>query len=275
MKKAIFILSGALLFFISMTDLSAQKGDTLAPYRDFMRLSNAYKTMPLYLEAGIRKADSFESGAEDTSSTSAIFFLNNENAYLRAGAFEQVVSDSMALLIDNNFRHMVLYTGASPVIQKMRAVMNITVFPDSSLQYIAGRYKGRVLPASDSDNRIELESRMTIAGTHLPNEQIEMRYDAKKNEPRMVRTVKRMLQPVDDAGYQIMKADSNYSGRLIQANGGYFLIREQVVEYVFEKIDHSGDNKVPLVIHDRVVKNEEGEFVPAKEYAHYKLTVNN
>lgn len=275
MKRRIYILISIMLIIPGGMNLSAQKGDTLSLYRSFMKLNNAYKTMPLYLEAGIRKTDSFVTSPEDTSFTPAVFYISNTNAYLKAGEFEQVIGDSMALLIDNNLQHMILYTEAAPIIKQMRAAMGITAFPDSSIRYLADRYSARALPAVNGTGIIELEGRDLIQGTKLTREIIEMRYDEDKDEPQIVRTVKRVFQPVDSATYHTIEKDSKNAGRLLQTDNWYFFIRELVTDYVFDKIDHSPAYPVPVFVHDRVVRNGDGEFVPVKEYAHYKLTVNN
>lgn len=240
-----------------------------------MQLSNAYKTIPLYLEVGIRKMDSYAVNPEDSVFASAVYYISQSAAYLKASEFEQMVNDSMALLIDNSTRHMVLYEQAAAVIQRMRKAMTLSFFPDSSLQYLAGRYTASKERGEKDTEKLILSGRLLIPGTDLPRDLVEMMYSPVKKQPVQVRTIQRMLFPVDAETYQQLEVEKRLEGKRIKNLEGYFIVREQVTEYLFKQIEHSANRAVPFVISDRIVKTGEGQYTPAGEFSQYKLTVDN
>ncbi len=266
------ILLTMLLF--TVTFIQAQKTDTLAPLRDFVTINTSYKQMPLYLNIEMKNSTNFITGAEDTMTIRGEFFLRKENSYVHFGEFEQVVNDSLALLVSNGLQQMILYTNAAPVVKQMKNMMGMA-FPDSSVRNLAGKYAAIVKEQSKQSGEITLRSRAVLYGTSLPKETIALQYDSQKKIPQLVTTLKRSLLRLDSLQYKQLQNETALSDKLLALEGSYFLIKEQVTAYVYNKIEQNTVAKVPVQISDRINKNEEGEYVPVKKYEAYRLSAND
>ena len=271
-----------LIFFIclsigSIEILHAQKNDTLSLLRDFINISSSYKQMPLYMELEMKNSTNFITGENDTSDIIGKFYLRNENSYVRFGEFEQVVNDSLALLVSDELQQMILYTDAGPVVKKMKNLMSIAL-PDSSVKKLANEYISSSKVLSKESSEVELQSRVFLHGTTLPKETIKLQYDVLKKMPQQVTTLTRSLLRLDSVQYSQLQNEHNMTDsslQLLTIEGSYFLIKEQFTMYLYKKIEPvSATVKVPVLITDRIMKNEEGEYVPVKKYESYRLTQN-
>jgi hypothetical protein len=262
------------LLFLTTTLLHAQQRDTLSHLRDFVTINSSYKQMPLYLNMEMKNSTNFITGAEDTMTTRGEFFLRKENSYVHFGEFEQVVNDSLALLVSNGLQQMILYTNAAPIVKQMKNMMGMA-FPDSSIRNLAAKYTAIAKEQSKQSGEITLRSRAVLYGTLLPNETIELQYDIQKKIPQLVTILKRSLLRLDSLQYKQLQNETALADKLLALEGSYFLIKEQVTAYVYNKIEQDTVAKVPVQISDRINKNEEGEYVPVKKYEAYRLSTND
>jgi hypothetical protein len=253
--------------------LSAQKKDTLSAFRDFVTISNGYKQMPLYLELEIKSSTNFITSENDTTDITGEFFLRNENSYVRFGEIEQVVNDSLALLVSNKLQQMILYTNAGQMTKRMKSMMGVAL-PDSSIRYLAGKYTSSSELSKESAT-IKLQSRAVVYGTELPRETIELQYDVSKKMPQQVTTLTRNLLRLDSLQYSRLQTEAGLAEKLFALEGSYFLIKEQVTAYLYKQIEQASSVKVPVTISDRLMKDETGGYIPVKSYESYRLTKND
>ena len=253
----------------------AQKADTLSVLRDFVNISTGYKQMPLYLELEVKNSTNFITNDGDTSDINGEFYLRNENSYIRIGEFEQIVNDSLALLVSNRLQRMILYTDAASTIKKIKGMMGL-VLPDSSIRHLAATYRSFSEKISAQTSRIELQSRTSLYGTNLPKEIIEMQYDASKKIPQQITTLKRSLIRLDSLQYLRLQSEVGIAEKLLTIGESYFLVKEQITAYLFRQIEKvSAAVKVPVLISDRINKNGEGKYKPVKNYESYSLTTGD
>jgi len=248
--------------------------DTLAALRDFVNVCNVYKQLPLYLDMEIVNTTNFVTGQEDTTRSEAIFYMKPGTTYIRFGETEQLVNDSMALLVSSRLQRMILYSNAQPVLQRMKAVPGM-LQQDSSLQQMAASFTAKASATDQLVSSIILTGRNMLHGTSLAKESVELQYDKTTREPLKVITLKRALLPVKDDDYTVLSGKADLADKLITIDGkGHFLVKEQVVTFVFKKIGHDAAMAVPATIADRIVKNDQGQFMPAKAYEGYAVTIN-
>jgi hypothetical protein len=271
-SKACILLFLSCLLAGNEKRLFAQKKDTLAAMRDFVHICNGYKQMPLYLELEMKNSTNFITQGEDTASIKGQFYLKNESSYVRFGEFEQVVNDSLALLVSNKQQHMILYTNAAEVVKRMKSMVG-GILPDSSIQSLARKYTSSQQLSGDV-SMIKLQSRATVYGTALPKETIELQYDVWKKMPERVATLSRSLLRLDSIQYSHLRNESELTEKLLALEGSYFLIKEQVITYQYKRIDQAVALKVPVLMTDRIRLNESGDYLPVKEYESYRLTKN-
>jgi uncharacterized beta-barrel protein YwiB (DUF1934 family) len=267
------VLIFILCFFAGSVEyLFAQKTDTLSPLRDFVSISNGYKQMPLYLQLEMKNTTNFVTGENDTTVTKGEFYLRNENSYIRFGEFEQVINDSVALLVSDKLQQMMLYANAGAIVKRMKSMMGLAL-PDSSIRNLARKYTSSTELSRES-SVIKLQSRAVIYGTTLPKETIELQYDVSKKIPQQVTTITRSLLRLDSLQYSQLQNEPGIVENLLTLEGSYFLVKELVTAYIYNKIEQASIAKAPVLISDRIMKNETGEYIPVKNYESYRLTMN-
>lgn len=262
---AVFMTSNLPVF------LFAQKKDSLAILKEFISISNRYKQIPLYVNLEMETNSNFVTGENDTLHVQGEFYLQEKQSYVRFGEFEQVVNDSMALLVSNKLKQMILYINASPVLEKMKSILGAPL-PDSSIKNLGAKYKATASPLSKGTGLILLESRMPLYGTSLPKETIELQYDSKEKQPRQVLTTKRNLVLLDSVQYYSFKTQEEFEGKLLLLENSYFLIKELVTKFTYNKIEQTAVATIPVTIHDRIMKNGEGNFIPVVKFENYMLS---
>ncbi len=257
----------------------AQAKDSLELLRQFIAISNGYKQVPLHLMIEMRNSSNFISNAADTAVLDAEFYLQENNSYVRFGKAEQVVNDSLALLVSEELEEIILFKDAGPVVKRMRSMLGLSL-PDSSLKQLARRYNS-FHKLTGSGSSLSLQSRVLLYGSSLPKETIELQYDEVKKIPQQVITTQRSLVRIDSAEYTLLKKETGSAintlreENLLVLEGNYFLIREQLTTYVYKKIESSFAGDVPVLISDRVMRTADGVYVPVKKYASYRLSMND
>jgi hypothetical protein len=253
---------------------SAQKTDTLSALREFVAISNGYKQLPLHLELEMKSSTNFITGENDTADVNGEFFLGTENSYVRFGEFEQVVNDSLALLVSHQFQQMILYPNAGAIIKQMKNMMGAAL-PDSSILNLSRKYISVKKELEPGTSVVELQSRASLYGTKLPRETIELQYDAAKRNPKQVITTSRTVLPLDSIQYAQMQNEKGMADKLFTLEGNYFLVKEQVTTYLYKQVERAPGVKIPVVIGDRIVKNETGAYEPTEKYNAYKISIND
>jgi hypothetical protein len=271
-----------LLFLASCCCIQAQKKsarknrniDTLAGLNAFIQVSNIYQQSPLFLDMEWKNSTNFQTSEADTTTIQAVFYMKPGISYIRLNDAEQMVNDSMALLVSDKLQRMVLYSDAQPVLQHMKTVLR-RLAGDSSVQQLAKKYKAQLTSPDQQMATIALIGRELVYGTSLPKESVEMQYDTRTKEPLQVITTRRTLIRITEENYKILSSDASFNG-LLQApeEKGYFVVKEQTATFTYKTIKHDADMKLPAGIADRLTRNETGGYVPVKKYEQYAVTYN-
>lgn len=258
--------------FILPFQVYAQE-DSVSITKEFMQVCNVYKSLPLYLEIEMQNKTNFIVDEQDTASMHASFYMQPDVSYIHFGEVEQLISDSLALLVSNNLQQMILSLNNQSVLERMKAMTGV-ILRDSAIAEITQKYKvGKI--ENDGTMTIELQGRTLLHTTSLPRETIRVKYNSKTKMPSRVTTLRRSLIPVQEADYHALAADPAMKDRLlIIQNNLFYVIKEQFSEYVYKEISHDSKLKMPVVIADRIVKNSEGEYEPVKNYEAYRLITN-
>ncbi len=267
MHKFIYIL----LLLLTPGLLHAQKKpkrDTLALIREFIALSNEYKKVPLALDIELINHSNLILSEEDSAHWNAQFYLQPHSSYVRFGELEQVVSDSIALLVSDRLQQMIVYPDAAPIVNRMRQQLGMNL-PDSSVVRLGEKYESELDPTKPL---IRLTHRQVITGTDMPKETIELYYDPVKRFPRRVITVQRALIPLNEEQLTQVKMNDSLTPFLLLIEGRTFLVRERTSEYRYRKIERPSESVLPVRIEDRVQRSATGQYVPAASYSHYLVS---
>jgi hypothetical protein len=254
---------------------SAEKhADTLAVLREFMQINTSLRQLPVYLELELNNSSNFIAGEQDTARVQSIFYIKPGVSYIRFGEAEQLVNDTMALLVSDKLQRMVLYAHAQPILRQMQAFTGLQGI-DSSILELSKKFIAQLFPAAGHTASITLTGRSLLYGTSLAKESLELQYDAEKKQPLKMITIKRSLLPVSEDNYKALAEQGTATGKLVTIEGkGHFLVKEQTGTFIYKKITHNADMPLPAIISDRVIQNEQGAFTPVKAYEAYTVTIN-
>lgn len=254
--------------------LANKQADTLGVLREFVQISSGLRQMPVYLEMELVNASNFVTSEQDTARFQSSFYLKAGVSYIRFGEAEQLVNDSMALLVSDKLQRMILYSHAQPVLRQMQAFTGMQGM-GSSIVELSKKFTARLLPSVQDTATITLTGRNVLYGTTLAKESVELQYDAVKKQPLKVTTVKRTLLPLSDDNYKALIEQGTLADKLVSIEDrGHFLVKEQTGTFIYRKISHDGGISLPATIHDRIVQNEQGEYAPVKAYEAYAVTLN-
>jgi hypothetical protein len=270
------VRTNTLILFFSLVCFAAaaQKPDSLSALKEFISACNAYKQMPLHLSLDYSITANFVTDEKDTLKTSGEFFIKQEGSYIRFGEMEQIVNDSLTLIISDQLQQMILYLNAGQVVSQMKALMGMQV-PDSSIANFSKGYTCIVSAKEKEMSLAKVNSRGLLFSTSLPKETIEIEYMSKTKTPLKVTMVKRSLIPISDTDTTAFIAQFGNAGSLIATKDkGYFLIKEQTSTFIYKKIEHDGKIQLPVTMSDRIVRNNSGEYVPTKGFETYRIDQN-
>lgn len=262
------------LFLAIVKSSLAQDKDSIEKMKEFISVCNDYKQLPLQLELQFQQRANILTQEGDTLTAKAQFYLQKEGTYIQFGELEQIVTDSTALMISQNLKRMLVLSNHQGVNAQMASYMGVMVSPAMRKQ-MSNRYRIRSGTAEDKEGILQLESRIMLAGSNVPKEEIRAYYKKESHYPDSIIQIKRNLVVLDSLSYTSYLSNPMFSGRLLQIpDAGYFLIKEKTVTYMFIRIDHQAGTELPVRIKDRIRKREDGSFEPMPLYQDYLLSQN-
>jgi hypothetical protein len=250
----------------------AQTTDSMALIRQFVNIGNQYKQIPMYTDILIRNSSNYPTSAEDSSESEIQFYISSKGAYQKYGELELIANDSLMLMINTTIHRMIIVSNHQSMKQLLDRYSG-TLLQDSSLQRLSAKYSVKQQSEKNNSVVIDLQTRVGAFGTSLPKEQLEMVYNKETTEPIKVTQIKRKLVSIDSAEYTTMLKDPDNKTRLLApGNAHFFFVKDIVTEFVYKAIAHNDKEILPVNINDRIVKDENGNYVPVKEYENFILT---
>lgn len=273
MNKLLTVWMTVLVFLLISLSGRGQEKDTLSAMRTFLRLCHVYKQLPLQMEVDLRNSTNLVTAQEDTMSCRVKFVLSQDGSYIGFGELEQIVDDSVMLLISNKLKRMMVYPNHRSVSDQLKKYLGIQ-FKDSSLLQIAAKYTASLSMEKDTA-WVEIRSRRMVYHTSLPGESIRVRYNPADSIPIGIVQLKRSLMPISQSTYEGMSGRADYEGKLIAGpDNRFFVIKEQVSTFSYVEIAHRPGVKLPAAISDRIVADAQGKYTPVKAYHDFLLTQN-
>jgi hypothetical protein len=253
----------------------AQSKDSLGIIKKFVAVCTNYKQLPLHVKMEVRNATNFIMSEEDSTRLQAEFYINQGRALVKMGAVEQIVTDSLTLMVNHSLKHMVLIPYHGSIASHIPS-FSILPLKDSSLMVVAKKYTVEHASDTKGNQTISLTDRTILSGSSWPREKIEVVYNEKFEVPILVTQTKRSLIPLDSINYKILLKNKKLSPYLLcTQEKGYYLIKEKVTSYSYLLIDHNPTLAVPVTIADRIRKENSGKYVPVPSYGTFSLTQNH
>jgi hypothetical protein len=262
------LLKKTILFVVicfTADSLFAQQADTIALLKEFVSISTGYRQLPLQVNMEYRKTSNLPLQEEDTAAFTARYFVQKEGAYINYGDIEQLINDSLGLMVIHSEKQMILVKNNEAVLSVLKAVTGPSL-PDSVADKLGEEFV-ILKQMNNLQGIIHIKSKQLIPETVFPLQEIILTYNAETRMPVRIETISRSLIPVG--------ADTE-PGRQLQVivieEKGRFAVKEDNASYVYTSITHNTNQKLPLVIADRIITDKDNSFVPVKAYENYLLT---
>lgn len=269
------LITGLLLISaITLAQQQSQPVDSLQPYREFVSLGKWYLNMPLQIKAHFANSTTPLVRAQDNMEADILLYYGKNVFYMQTGEMEQIVNDSLTILVNKEAKMIKLFYNQNPLAKTMEHIIPAFV-PDSSLQKLSLQYIIEIKQKEKEIKEMIVQSRIKISGTDFNKESISITYQSASHQPLNYTRLKRTLLPIDSAVYVQMEADPIYAGRMVKtktAKGNlFFVMKEKKTECQFGLISHQ-ERIPPALQQQRVVRMENGEYMPAKGFEAYLVS---
>lgn len=250
-------------FLYSATFSQSKKQQQL--FEDFVTIVNGYKQLPLQLEVEYRQSDNMTIQAGKVFNGK--FYMDKNNAYISFGDMEQIITDSVVLIVMNDVKRMMLTNNTVDISTLLdRSIVNIS--SGKSIKQLAERYFISSYDTSGSMKVINMKSKRLFQGTNISMEEILLLHLPNRSEPYAIVTQKRALIKKD------LIQNINKEMPVITVEGfGEFLLREETATCYFKSIEHNTNTKKPALLSDRIIRAADGNVGVASTYAAYELSV--
>ena len=270
MKK---ILSLSVLLMLCTCSVFAQTKDSVLIIKEFVNICNSFQKQPLQLNIKITTTSTFPTSVEDSMSAEGVFYIQSKTAYVKFGEIEQIVNDSIAMLVSDKLKRIFLWHDVSGIRNKMKDLSGFS-FTDSSILNLSKKFSATVVNYSVNQKTIKLSSRNTLYKTAYPKEEILLHFNTVSGEPISVTHLKRKIVVLEKEVYDQLITDDKYKQYLYHNNeDGYFLVKSVSTEYNYESIKHDINSKMPVDITDRIISLSGNKYLPAKGFEQYNINV--
>ncbi len=205
--------------------VAQDRTDSLQALGHFLRICRSYQQAPMHAELTVQSLSNLPADGSD-SSVLADFYVLKEGTYMRFGELEEIVNDSLALVISNDLHRMTLYTGAKDIIARTRMLSGMGI-DASSLENMLSTCRISESPAVHGKGLIRVSSKNAVQGTSLGVDSIALEYDSRTQEPYRIVQIKRSLFPVDSSTLAGLQAKGGWEGKIVALPGsGNFVVHE-------------------------------------------------
>jgi hypothetical protein len=260
------------VLILMYSSFAQQKGaDSLSAIREFSKLGQLYKRLPVQLDIHIYNTAVPVTAAEDTMHADMAVYFGKQDFYMQSEGLEEVANDSLVVMVNNPAKQIVVYANTQPLAKNIEH--SVAMFmPDSTVEALSKKYYSTVTETGKNSRLISLKTRELVYGTVFPKETISISYNPANYETAEYIKTKVRLLPADSAVYAGFIKNNQYSGRLVSSKTAtgtlYFLVKEVTTTYHFKKIRYDVLAS-PAREQDRVTKKGDGSFVPSKGFEEF------
>ncbi len=244
--------------------------DSMDLYKRCVEWCNGYKTLPLQMRLTISSQSNLVTQPNDSTTLQGLFYLNDQGANITMGTQTQVLADSGMVVINRERKTMLYRLKPTNWREKMLQQLGWAQL-DSNILQVAKLFSVvfKVLP--DQKESLLLTSRQQLVGTTLPKQTIEFHHKPGEATLTEVTVCIRKLAIIEPEMYASLKEDPKFERKLLAKGNQYFAIKESVVRYVFDAINHQTDQPLPFTVNSILQVKPETGVVPLGEFADYSL----
>ncbi len=239
-----------------------------ALFKNFISLCNDYKRLPLQLSMDYKKTSNIILTQNDTITMKGIFSMQKNGAYISFGGAEQIIVDSVVLIVMDQIKQMVITQSDINLTEQINKMISLPV-KDSSIKAMTSTYNIEQTFLNKEKGNMQITNKQNVYGTDIPFELITLEYNVKTNEPLKIETTKRsLIKKPEDVNFKTTATIVTLKDK------GDYLLKEDVTTYLYSSIKHEENKMLPVRLIDRIVKDETQTYVPVKAYETYRLVVN-
>lgn len=269
MKKILGTIFLVMAFYSSVL---SQKRDSIRLIKDFITVSRQYQSPPLQATIAYKKYSNLSVNEPQafTKTVEAKFVLKDAtNGYIRFGDIEQIITDTVVVIVSNDIKRMVVYTGKKEEMQQKMLKLGNIDYKDSVYENWLKVFtvERQVL---NGVAEIKMNSKQVFVNSKIPVQTILMEYDTKTQLPQKVKTIKRGLYSLDKLG-----ADTAALQSIVTDKKGKLWVVEEIEAFEFKQINHNVVAELPIKVSDRIILNKTNNSLPATGFEGYKITIHD
>lgn len=257
-----------IVFILLSQGLFAQNKQAKQLFKKYISVCNAYKQLPLQLEIEYKKTSNIVLYKSDSSTMQGVFYIKKEGAYIQFGEAEQIITDSLVLIVMGNIKQMVLSKNTIDIAGQVNKMISVPV-SDSSIKMLTDKYTIQQKTSDKETAVLEITNKQNVYSTQLPLEINTLTYNTKNGNPLKIETLKRSLvKKPAEGGFP-------FSATVVSIpQKGDYLVKEEVTVYGYKILTHDVNIKLPVLLADRIEKDNSVNYVPVKGYKNYALLIN-
>lgn len=269
--RTLFVL---IILLPAVMIVQGQKENDISAFSEFTKFKDVYNDLPVQLTIDVSGSANPVTEPGDTARTKLNLFYGLHNFYMEAEGLEEIINDSLIIIVNNPARLIQIYPNTMTVKEAIGKSMS-EFMADTNVLRGQNHFSGKITEPSKGLKQISLVSNATVSGTSLPGEILSVTYHGSSNEPvEFVKSRTRLL-PVDSVVYTTLVQQKEYNGRLFRKEGQegeyYFLAKEISTSYHFIKITHKV-GRAPVLQEDRIVLTNEGLYQCAPGFTQYLIS---
>lgn len=252
--------------------LSAQTADSLKILREFIAVNSALKKLPLQMQLEFKQAGGNRQNGDSTVTLKGDFVINKNGAYINFGTMEQIINDSIVLVIMKDTRQMLLSENDKSTMSYTNTMM-APQFNDTDILKVAAVYSVQKIKNNKKNSEIKINSRQMIEEVALPAMSISVQYDEATKLPAELMVTRRTLIKVPvgiDTAALSKRVEKNITTKWVTIGNDSYLLKETSSQIVYSKIDNQDNVPLPVLIEDRI-KSINGSWQPVDAYKSFQL----
>ncbi|MBI5373723.1 MAG: hypothetical protein HZA79_16985 [Sphingobacteriales bacterium] len=267
-----------LLLICFQSGAQKRKKTFASDVRELEMVRDWYKKLPVSMNIRVEQMTIPAGlGADSVTSDLELAYGRNE-FYMKSGAVEQLINDSVQVVINNDARMIRIFPASVSYTAKLSSFFGQGPFADSMYKEMKNRYD--LIRNQDSAGLRELKliSKTRVPNTAFYKEVITILYRPEDYQPVRSEQVKQVLLPLDETEYKLLSDEPACKNRLLMLKGdsgtGYFLVKEERTVYSVRIIKRL-ETEIPVRLSDRVTRNDDGSYSAVAKYADYLVSIEN
>ena len=256
----------SLMVLLVAPKINAQQPSADSLFRKFIRISSSYKSIPLQLSITYSSNCNIPWFVLPVNADSLDFFVNDSAAYIKSVAAEQIINDSVILVVSEYQKKMSLVKHTVDVSKMLGEFL--TMPNDSLISEMTSNYSIKEKNIGNNLATLEITNKKNVNGTSLPFESNILTFNSVSYQPVTIIVTRRNLLKKDKNDKRTTSAPV-----VTDSNGDESYVKEYVDTLKFKSISHDTNFVLPVTLTDRIVRDINNKYQPVAPYSSYKLNL--